>query len=75
MYSLRVQAPQKQKAAFRIGQKVTCDYYPGTEFKVSAKEWDANGTVFYTLWRMLGIGVFSRMDTVGGLREKYLNKA
>lgn len=76
MYNLKFQAAKKQKAAFRVGQKVTCDYYPGIEFKVHSKEWDQNGTVFYTIRD-------TRMDARGGsktagpsgLRQKYLKKA
>ena len=65
---------QNQKAAFRINQRVTCDYYPGTVFKVVAKEWDINGTLFYTIQRNIGTDKFDNFAPIGGLRQKYLKK-
>jgi len=70
----KFQAPKNEKALFRIGSRVKCDYYPGKVFKVSEKSWDYHGTVFYTLiettpsWRGLPL-------QVGGLKQKILNKA
>jgi hypothetical protein len=72
----KFQTVRNEKAKYRVGSKVTCDYYPGVDFKVHAKEWDLNGTLFYTIRD-------TRMDARGGstvpgpsgLRQKYLNKA
>jgi len=76
MYTLKFQAPQKQKALFRIGQKVTCDYYLGSEvYKVAAKEWDLNGTLYYTIRRSVGTDKFDFFQAKSGIRQKYLNKA
>jgi len=41
-------APKDQKAQFRIGSKVMYDYCAGV-FGVVRKEWDANGTLHYTI--------------------------
>jgi len=65
---------RKEKAAFRVGQKVTCDYYPGEIFKVTAKEWD-RGTLFYTIQRNIGTDKLDNFEPISGLRQKYLNKA
>jgi hypothetical protein len=71
----KFQAPKNEKAMFRVGQKVTCDYWPGVPFKIHAKEFGATGAVFYTIRD-------TRMDARGGsktagpsgIRQKYLNK-
>ena len=65
----------KQKATFRINQRVTCDYYTGVLFKVIAKEWDLNGTLYYTIKRNIGSDKFDNYPAINGLREKFLNKA
>jgi hypothetical protein len=75
MYALKFQAPKKQKATFRVGQKVTCDYYPNQIFKVVDKEWDQHGTLYYSICRKVGTDKFDNFQAQTGLREKFLNKA
>ena len=61
---------QPQKATFRKGNKVTCDFYPGTPFKVVAKQWGMFGELTYTIQSQpKGIELYS------GVKEKFLNKA
>jgi hypothetical protein len=69
-YGLRFQAPKNEKAQFRKGARVTCDYYPGTKFKVVAKEWGLHGELSYTI-QSLPMGI----ETYSGIRPKFLNKA
>ena len=66
----------KDKAAFRMGQTVTCDYYKGETFKVVEKIWNHQGVLFYGLQRIVGAAQRGKVDGdygVYGLREKYLN--
>jgi hypothetical protein len=72
MYTLKFQAPKDQKAKFRKGQLVHCDYYAGVTLKVIDKTWDQQGTLFYTL---AAVGTTEAESLVRGLREKYLRKA
>jgi hypothetical protein len=60
-------APKDEKAKFRIGSKVTNDFYPGTVFKVTAKSWDVNGSLRYT--------IENRSECFTSVRQKDLNKA
>ena len=69
----KFQAVKKEKALYRVGQRVTCDYYPGVEFKVTAKDWDClNGTVCYSIDAYLSMIVDHAHF---GIKQKYLNKA
>lgn len=68
----KFQTVHNEKAKYRVGAKVTCDYYRGVAFKVAAKEWDLNGTVLYTIAVQGGC---DNGETYRGLRQKYLNKA
>ena len=63
----------KEKAQFRIGQVVTCDYYPGTLFHVKAKNWNMNGNLRYTISRTVGTDKFEDFDDYCGLRGKDLS--
>ena len=71
----KFQTPVKQKAAFRVNQVVTCDYYGEMLFKVESKEWDENGNIFYTIRRTVGTDKFDNFPAISGVREKTLNKA
>ena len=73
MYAFKFQAATKEKALYRVGQKVTCDYYLERTFKVERKEYELNGTLIYTLRDTDFDPQVVRF--VGGLRQKYLNKA
>jgi hypothetical protein len=59
-------APKDEKAMYRIGSKVGSLYYPGTVFKVTAKNWEVNGTLRYT--------IENRSETYSGVRQKDLVK-
>jgi hypothetical protein len=72
MHTLKFQASKDQKAKFRKGQLVRCDYYPGVILKVFGKTWDQNGTLFYSL---VVDGTTETEALLRGLREKYLRKA
>lgn len=61
-------APKDQKALYRVGSKVTNDYYPGVEYKVASKSWDGNGSLSYTLTSADG-------GRLAGVPQKALNKA
>ena len=66
----KFQAPKNEKALFRIGSKVGCDYYPGTKFKVVAKQWELGGALTYAIQSLpKGIELYT------GVKAKYLNKA
>lgn len=41
--------PKDAKAKFRLGAKVTCDGYSAEMFKVVRKDWDADGSLRYTI--------------------------
>ena len=66
----KFQAPKNEKALFRLGSRVTCDYYPGTPFKVVAKQWELGGALTYAIQSLpKGIELYT------GVKAKYLNKA
>ena len=69
MSTFPLKVNQPQKAAFRVNQKVTCDYYTGVAFTVASKCHDAHGGVEYTIKNTL------TGELRSGLRGKYLNKA
>jgi len=60
---------QPEKALYKVGQRVTCDYEPGVTYKVAKKHWDMFGTVFYEIHEVNGVRYMS------GLRQKFLNNA
>jgi hypothetical protein len=62
-------ASKDEKAKFRIGAIVKYDDYPAMKFKVSKREWDANGTLFYSVDAMP-----DRLVRHTGVRAKYLSK-
>jgi hypothetical protein len=45
-------APRDQKAIFRVGSKVKLDWFGPTLFKVMRKDWDADGSLRYTVQRV-----------------------
>lgn len=59
-------ARKDEKAMFRIGTKVFCAYYPGTVYKVTKKEWDLNGVLFYS--------ISNKTEDRNGLKQKYLSR-
>jgi hypothetical protein len=61
-------AQVQEKALYKVGQKVTCDYFPGVIYKVEKKDRDYNGTLIYTIRSIDG----AVRDS--GLRQKYLNR-
>lgn len=66
---------QNEKALFRKGAKVTCDYYPGTVFYVVGKSWGMYGELTYTIQRTVSSDKFDNFPAIPGLRSKYINKA
>lgn len=42
-------APKDQKAKFRVGTKVFYEYNAGSVYKITRKDWSANGTLTYTI--------------------------
>jgi hypothetical protein len=60
-----------EKAKFRVGSKVTNDYYPGVMFKIVSKHNELNGCMRYSIkdTALNGVGVKNEV------RQKDLNKA
>jgi hypothetical protein len=55
-----------EQTKIRIGSTVTCDYYPGTKFKVTKKEHDINGNLLFS--------ITNSTETYSGVKSKYINK-
>ena len=60
-------APRDEKALFRKGAKVTCDFYGSQVFKITKLHWNADGSLEYTIEQSIMAHT--------GIKQKHLNKA